>query len=186
MTSRQSAADRVGASASFDRASRGRSSRGAIIAAVTGETAPTDNAPLLALDDIADNPENPREVIDTDSAKYKGLLSSIEEIGVTSPITVCSAAAFLSNYPQHQDDVGDQAYVLLAGHRRVSAAREAGLVEVPAYVDDSGATDPLLWALAENGNRENLNPIEQARALYKCTAKPPLGKGLSQGKVAKA
>ncbi|MEU3774216.1 ParB/RepB/Spo0J family partition protein [Streptomyces sp. NPDC032472] len=148
--------------------------------------APVKQDIQLQLADIADNPENPRGHIDESDEEFIGLVTSIAEIGVTSPIAVCNAEAFVKSHPQHQATVGGARYVLLAGHRRVHAARKAGRDSVPGIVDDSGAKDPLLWALAENGQRVGLDPIKQAQALYLLTEKPPIGKGLSQGRVAKA
>ncbi|MGW1870971.1 ParB/RepB/Spo0J family partition protein [Streptomyces mauvecolor] len=177
-----SKAEKLGRSAAFGSAPR--SARSAAFARATG--AQEQGERKLALADIADNPENPRGDIDLSHPKFVGLKDSISVIGLTSPIAVCRAAAFLEHHPQHQELLGTRRYVLLAGHRRVTAARLVGLQAVPGTIDDSGAEDPLVWALAENGNHENLDPIQQARALAKLTDPAPHGKGLSQRKVAKA
>ncbi|AEW98995.1 ParB/RepB/Spo0J family partition protein [Streptantibioticus cattleyicolor] len=148
--------------------------------------APPKSDVHLPLAEITDNPENPRGEIDESDDEFRSLVESISEIGVTSPISVCNAEAFLRHHPEHRAVIADAKYVLLAGHRRVHAARIAKRTDVPGFIDDAGARDPLLWALAENGLRQNLNPIQQAEALYRLTEKPPIGKGLSQAKVAKA
>jgi ParB-like chromosome segregation protein Spo0J len=57
-------------------------------------------------------------------------------------------------------------YRVIYGHRRVEAARRAGLTEIPAIVDeDSDYTDSLIQALIENVQREDMNPIDEAKAL---------------------
>ncbi|WP_255306494.1 ParB/RepB/Spo0J family partition protein [Streptomyces sp. Wb2n-11] len=180
-----SKADMLGASTAFSQAGAARSARRTLIDQTMGvdTSAP---GPLLNLRDIADNPENPRGHIDTNAPDFQALVESIAEIGVTSPISVCRAEAFLEHHPEHREAVGDRKYVLLAGHRRVTAARLAHRHTVPAQVDDTGADEPLVWALAENGLRADLNPMQQARTLKKLTDKPPLGKGMSQSKVGRS
>lgn len=183
----QSKADAMGTSAAFGKATGARSARSDAYARATGTATPAGAVTLeIDLKKIADNPENPRGAIDTSDEEFLDLVNSIREIGVTSPISVCNAAAFLKHHEQHRDAVGSADYVLLAGHRRTLAAPLAGRTTVPAQIDDAGAENPLVWALAENGLRVGLNPIQQAQALKKLTDKPPAGRGLSQGKVAKS
>ena len=55
-------------------------------------------------------------------------------------------------------------YELIAGERRWRAAREAGITELPALVRDADDRDSLLLALVENVAREQLSPVEEARA----------------------
>ncbi|MFI6055467.1 ParB/RepB/Spo0J family partition protein [Streptomyces violascens] len=178
-----SKADKLGKSSAFGAAPR--SARSAAFARAVGAE-PTDGVAALKLDEIADNPANPRGRIDPADEKYQGLLSSIRAIGVTSPISVCRASVFLKHHPQHEEAIGTCSYVVIAGHRRLKASGEAGRPTIPAQIDDTGAEDPLLWALAENGQHADLDPMQQAQALYELTAEPPHGKGYSQSKVARA
>ncbi|WP_052433329.1 ParB/RepB/Spo0J family partition protein [Streptacidiphilus carbonis] len=138
----------------------------------------------LTLDELAFNPENPREVIDHTDPEFRELLGSVTEIGVIAPVTVCTVTAFLKHHPQHTDTLTGAGYVVVAGHRRIEASRLAGRDRIPAMVNDAAAVDPLMWAIAENMLRVDLNPMEQARALRVLTDKPPAGKGVSQRKVA--
>jgi ParB family chromosome partitioning protein len=87
--------------------------------------------------------------------------------------------------------LGDGRYELVAGERRWRAAREAGLAEIPAIVRDdiAGDTERLQTALIENVVREDLNPVDEARA---CAAlvedlglsKEELGRRLGRSRVA--
>ena len=102
----------------------------------------------LGVDDVAPNPEQPRRTFDAD--ELEALAASIREVGVLQPIVVQS---------------GDEGYHLIAGERRLRAARIAGLQVVPAVVrspeDDSAL---LSEALIENVQREDLRPLEEAAA----------------------
>lgn len=138
----------------------------------------------LALGELAFNPENPREVIDRTDPEFQELLASVTEIGVIAPVTVCTVAAFVKHHPRHAGVLEGAGYVVVAGHRRIEASRLAKRDRIPAMVNDDAAVDPLVWAIAENMLRVDLNPMEQARALQALTDKPPAGKGVSQRKVA--
>lgn len=110
---------------------------------------PTSGVALrdLALDDIDPNPRQPREVFD--DAELAGLAQSIADVGLLQPIVVRPAGA---------------RYELVAGERRVRAARRAGLAEVPAVVRVTDDTSLLKDALTENIHRVQLNPLEEAAA----------------------
>ncbi|HVM00710.1 MAG TPA: ParB/RepB/Spo0J family partition protein [Egibacteraceae bacterium] len=97
---------------------------------------------------IAPNPRQPRGVFD--DAELEELAHSLREIGVLQPIVVRPA--------------GDGRFELIAGERRVRAARLAGLTEIPAVVRESGDDDLLTEALVENLHRSDLNPLEEAAA----------------------
>jgi ParB family chromosome partitioning protein len=97
---------------------------------------------------IAPNPKQPRTRFDDDTLAE--LAASIREVGILQPIVVRRA--------------GDGAYELVAGERRLRAARLAGLAAVPVVLRDSGDADLLREALIENIHREDLNPIELAEA----------------------
>jgi ParB family chromosome partitioning protein len=97
---------------------------------------------------IKPNPKQPRTNFDDDA--LAGLAASIESSGVIQPLLV---------RPLH-----DGSYELIAGERRWRAAQQAGLEKVPAVVRDSEHAERLQVALIENMVREDLNPVEEARA----------------------
>jgi ParB family transcriptional regulator, chromosome partitioning protein len=101
----------------------------------------------LPLEKIAANPVQPRE--NFDRAKLEELKSSIVTHGVLSPILV------------REESGGFQ---VIAGERRLRASREIGLETVPAILKAVDDTEMLELALVENIQRDDLNPIEQARA----------------------
>ena len=84
----------------------------------------------------------------TDS--IKALAASLADAGVVQPLIV--------------RPLRDGRYELIAGERRWRAAREAGLQTVPAIVRDEGEAERLQTALIENMAREDLNPVDEARA----------------------
>jgi ParB family chromosome partitioning protein len=97
---------------------------------------------------IRPNPRQPRSRVDRES--IEGLAASVADAGVVQPLIV--------------RPLGDGRYELVAGERRWRAAREAGLGTVPAIVRDEGEADRLQTALIENMVREDLNPVDEARA----------------------
>jgi ParB family transcriptional regulator, chromosome partitioning protein len=97
---------------------------------------------------IHPNPRQPRRRFDSEGAH--GLAESVRTQGIVQPILVRSRPA--------------GGYELIAGERRWRAARDAGLKTVPAIVRDADDRDTLLLGLVENVARENLSPVEEARA----------------------
>jgi ParB family chromosome partitioning protein len=97
---------------------------------------------------VKPNPNQPRTQFDQEA--LDALAASIESSGVIQPLLV---------RPLH-----DGSYELVAGERRWRAARQAGLDKVPAVVRDSEQAERLQVALIENMVREDLNPVEEARA----------------------
>jgi ParB family chromosome partitioning protein len=97
---------------------------------------------------IKPNPGQPRTRFDEEA--LAGLAASIESSGVVQPLLVRPLA--------------DGSYELIAGERRWRAAQQAGLEEVPAIVRDSDRAERVQMALIENVVRENLNPVDEARA----------------------
>jgi len=106
----------------------------------------------IKLDRIKPNPFQPRRNFDDD--KLKELAVSIKEHGVLQPVVVSPA-----------DEEGN--YVLVAGERRCRAARMSDLATVPAVVKSFDKSTLLEIALIENLQREDLNPVEEARAYKK-------------------
>ncbi|HEX3330702.1 MAG TPA: ParB/RepB/Spo0J family partition protein [Gaiellales bacterium] len=101
----------------------------------------------LEIGQVRPNPRQPRRVFDDDAIQR--LSESVKADGVVQPIIV--------------RDVGD-GYEIVAGERRWRAARLAGLHTIPAIVRTADDRELLILALAENVAREDLNPIDQARA----------------------
>ena len=119
----------------------------------------------LELAQIKENPYQPREKMDTDSLRE--LADSIVENGIIQPLAVCKR---------------NNGYQLIAGARRLKAAKLAGLRKVPAIMIEIESDEQLLeLAIVENLQREDLNPIELAqgykRLIDEC--------GLTQEEVAK-
>ena len=97
---------------------------------------------------VGPNPKQPRTKFDDEA--IASLAASIREVGILQPIVVRRA--------------GDGRYEVIAGERRLRAAKLAGLATVPVVLRDSEDADLLREALIENIHREDLNPIEQAEA----------------------
>jgi ParB family chromosome partitioning protein len=102
----------------------------------------------IAITEIDPNPLQPRTIFD--AARIQELATSIEANGIIQPVIVRRN--------------GDR-YELIAGERRLRAARIAGIEHVPAIVQDYADDRLLEIALVENIQREDLNPIETAQAL---------------------
>ena len=106
---------------------------------------------------ITPNPRQPRRAID--EASLVSLAASIRANGVVQPIA-------LRPRTRSGDRAGEPAYEIIAGERRWRAAMLAGLTDVPAVIvglDDRASAE---WALVENIQREDLNPIDCAHALH--------------------
>jgi ParB family chromosome partitioning protein len=112
-----------------------------------GGASPTELAEL-PVDAIHPNPRQPRRRFDSEAGA--GLAESIRSQGVVQPVLVRPRAA--------------GGYELIAGERRWRAARDAGVGSVPAVIRDADDRDTLLLGLVENVARENLSPVEEARA----------------------
>ena len=118
-----------------------------------------ENLRSLPISKIEPSEHQPRESFDGE--KLEALADSIRSHGVIQPITVRRLE-------------GDH-YQIIAGERRWRAARMAGLQELPARIVDADDREAMVLALVENLQREDLNPVEQARGLrrlleeYGCT-----------------
>jgi ParB family chromosome partitioning protein len=100
----------------------------------------------IALDSIDGNPFQPRTHFDDQSLEE--LAASIKKLGIVQPLTV--------------RETGNGRYQLIAGERRLRAARLAGLTHVPAYIRTADDQAMLELALVENIQREDLDSIEVA------------------------
>ena len=101
----------------------------------------------IPVEDIRPNPYQPRK--NFDEKALQELASSIEQHGIFTPLLVRKSV---------------KGYDLVAGERRLRAAKIAGLEKVPAIVVDFGDDEMMEIALLENVQREDLNPIEEAIA----------------------
>jgi len=99
---------------------------------------------MIPIDDIEANPFQPRT--DFDRAELADLAMSIQHQGIIQPVTLRK--------------LGNDRFQLIAGERRLKAARVAGLTEIPAYIRVANDEQMLEMALVENLQREDLNPIE--------------------------
>ena len=97
---------------------------------------------------IRPNPDQPRQSFD--EATIAALAESITAAGIVQPLIV--------------RPLPGGTYELIAGERRWRAARAAGLDQVPAVIRDEGEPQRLQTALVENMAREDLNPVDEARA----------------------
>jgi ParB family transcriptional regulator, chromosome partitioning protein len=104
----------------------------------------------VAVDSIQRNPHQPRQSFKED--QLEELAMSIREHGVIQPLIVAPA--------------GNGMYTLIAGERRLQAARRAGLRNVPVVIRNATDQQLLELALIENVQRADLNPIEEAEAFH--------------------
>ena len=107
----------------------------------------SNNVLELDISSIIPNPNQPRKFFD--EVKLQELADSIKEHGVIQPIIVSKS--------------GGQ-YEIIAGERRFQASKIAGLKNVPVIIRDSDDQQKLELAIVENIQRENLNPIEEAKS----------------------
>jgi ParB family transcriptional regulator, chromosome partitioning protein len=101
----------------------------------------------LPVSAIRPNSRQPRNSFP--EAGIKELAASIREVGILQPLVVRSTPA---------------GFELIAGERRLRAAREAGLERVPVLIRQAGENESMEMALVENLQRENLSPLETAAA----------------------
>ena len=111
------------------------------------------------------NPQQPRQEFSAEDLQE--LADSIKENGILQPPLI--------------EDAGDGTFYIIAGERRTRAAKLAGLTKIPVQLGKFNEVKKLEVALIENIQRENLNPIDEARAYFKLME---LGE-LSQDEVAK-
>jgi ParB family chromosome partitioning protein len=119
-----------------------------VLEVLIGGAAPATELVELPVDQVHPNPRQPRRRFEAEAAT--GLAESVRAQGVVQPLLVRPRAA--------------GGWELIAGERRWRAAREAGLASVPAVVRATDDRDTLLLALVENVARENLTPVDEARA----------------------
>lgn len=101
----------------------------------------------IPISNISPNPYQPREKINP--VELQELAESIKNNGIIQPLLIRRI---------------ENGYQLIAGERRINAAKMVGLKTVPAIIKEATDSDVLRLALIENLQRENLNPIEEAKA----------------------
>lgn len=101
----------------------------------------------ISIDLLIPNPYQPRKIFKEETINE--LAASIKEYGILNPILI--------------RPVNEQ-YQIIAGERRVKAAKQAGLKEIPAIIKDLDDKQVASIALIENLQRENLNPLEEAKS----------------------
>lgn len=121
------------------------------------------------IDLIVPNPDQPR--VRFDAERLQALSESIRQHGVLQPIVVSAVAS----------GTGLTTYQLIAGERRLQAARMAGVERMPVVVREAAGAELLEMALVENMLREDLNPIEEAQAFQRLNDEF----GLKQDHIAK-
>ena len=122
---------------------------GAILAVAGDGARERDELREVAVELVSPNPRQPRKAFDQDA--LQALADSLDEQGVVQPIIVRPVAG--------------GTYELVAGERRWRAAQLAGLERIPALVRPRDDAQSLEVALVENMAREDLNPVEEARAV---------------------
>jgi ParB family chromosome partitioning protein len=130
-----------------------------------GEAEQSDGLALLPIAAIEPHPGQPRRRFDEEALDE--LAASIAQRGVIQPIIVRR--------------LGTGSYQLVAGERRWRAAQRAQLHEIPSIIRELGDREVMALALIENLQREDLNPIEEARA-YHVLAED---EGLTQAEIAR-
>lgn len=120
--------------------------------AAVAVTAPDGKPREIAVADISPNPYQPRR--EFDGQQIAELAQSIAQQGILQPLLVAAV----------EDAKGAAPFVLIAGERRLRAARMLGLASVPCVIRQASAQQMLEWALIENIQRADLNPIERANA----------------------
>ncbi len=125
-----------------------------------------EKSDLLPISKIEPRQDQPRRFFD--EAQLAELAESIKEHGVIQPITV--------------REIDGGYYQIIAGERRWRAARLAGLFEIPAKVIEADDRTAMVLAMVENLQREDLNPIEEAKG-YKVLTEEY---GMTQAAVAES
>ena len=115
----------------------------------TKKTVKNDETNRVSISDLIRNPYQPRETFN--ETKLEELANSIKKNGIIQPIAV----------RPNKSEVGK--YEIVAGERRWLAAQKAGLHDIPVTVLDLSDVESLEVAIVENIQRDDLNPIEEAR-----------------------
>ena len=119
------------------------------LSSLIGETKIESKTNKLSLSDIAPNKFQPRKNFEEEN--LEDLTNSIRERGVIQPIIV------------RETNSNNEKYEIIAGERRWLAARKAGLHDIPVVVTEADDLKSLEFAIVENVQRHDLNPLEEAQ-----------------------
>jgi len=119
------------------------------LSSLIGETKIESKTNKLSLSDIVPNRYQPRKNFDEEN--LEDLTNSIKERGVIQPIIV------------RESNSDNSKYEIIAGERRWLAARKAGLHDIPVVVTEADDLKSLEFAIVENVQRHDLNPLEEAQ-----------------------
>ena len=123
------------------------------LSSLIGDTKVNTNINKLAITDLVRNKLQPRKNFDKEN--LEGLTSSIRERGIIQPIIV------------RESENNKNKYEIIAGERRWIAAQNAGLHDVPVVITEANDLKSLEFAIVENVQRHDLNPIEEANGYQK-------------------
>ena len=123
------------------------------LSSLIGETKVEIQKNKLGVSDLVPNKYQPRKIFDEDNLNE--LANSIKERGILQPIIVRK-----SNYDQSK-------FEIIAGERRWLAAQKAGLHDVPVVITEADDLKSLEFAIVENVQRHDLNPLEEAQGYKK-------------------
>ena len=119
------------------------------LSSLIGETKVETKTNKLSLSEIVPNRYQPRKNFDEEN--LEDLTNSIKERGVIQPIIV------------RKSNTDGSKYEIIAGERRWLAARKAGLHDIPVVITDADDLKSLEFAIVENVQRHDLNPLEEAQ-----------------------
>jgi ParB family chromosome partitioning protein len=119
------------------------------LSSLIGETKVETNTNKLSLSEIIPNKKQPRKNFDEEN--LKDLTNSIKERGVIQPIIV------------RKSKLDSSKYEIIAGERRWLGAKNAGLHDIPVVVTQADDLKSLEFAIVENVQRHDLNPLEEAQ-----------------------
>lgn len=121
---------------------------------------PSEGRPReITIDQIAHNPYQPRK--EFDETQLAELAQSIRQEGILQPLVVTASKLGHDGDPQSSQK---KPFTLIAGERRLRAAARAGLSTVPCVIREATERQMIEWAVIENIQRADLNPIERGQA----------------------
>ena len=124
--------------------------------APTAQVDPGGTPREIAIGEIAPNPYQPRRTFD--ETELAELAQSISLQGILQPLIVTNGENVMG-----VDNIKNP-FALIAGERRLRAAKLAGLATVPCVIRDANQQQMIEWAVIENIQRADLNPIERGQA----------------------
>lgn len=131
----------------------------------TVSSQPASGFQMIPIAQIIPNQDQPRKEFSTEGIQE--LAASIKEKGILQPVVV--------------KKIKENQYMLICGERRFRASTLCGLQEIPAVIKDVATDEFLEWALIENIQRLDLNPLEEAEAYFRLAEE----RMLSQDEIAK-